>query len=88
MIAPLYSRVYVVHGTKDTTVHPPASEKIIEFYNNFMFEGVGSKLDLGATHAVVSDHVGTNCGHSDHELYIENCDFDTVFNVSFKLLLG
>lgn len=76
------ARVYVFHGTEDTTVKPASSEKIQEFFNHYVDAGLGSvvsKLDLGATHAVVSDHVGTNCGHSDHELYIENCQFDSVY---------
>ena len=30
---------------------------------------------------MVSDHVGTACGTSDFRLYIEDCDFDSVFAI-------
>ena len=37
--------------------------------------------DIPASHAVVSDHAGTACGTSDRRLYIENCNFDSVFDL-------
>ena len=58
---------------------PPAADKLVEFYENYLTDSstqLVAKTDLGASHAVVSDHAGTNCGHSDNELYIENCDYN------------
>ncbi len=58
---------------------PGASDAIYEFYQEFVDDvetNIVLKNDLGATHAVVSDHVGTDCGVRNEELYVENCDFD------------
>ena len=40
-----------------------------------------SSQDIPASHAVVSDHDGSTCGTSDHRLFIENCNFDSVFDL-------
>lgn len=67
-------------------MHPEASDKIAEYYESYLSNpsiDLVKKMDLPSTHAVVSDHVGTNCGHSDDRLYLENCDFDRYFK-SFK----
>ena len=53
---------------------------MVEFYTNYNAD-IDSNLNIAASHAVVSDHVGTPCGESDHELYIQNCDVDSVYDM-------
>ena len=58
-----------------------------EFYSNFVTSNnVILKNDIPATHAVVSSHTGTPCGTSDNRLYIQNCGFDSVFEMLNHLL--
>ena len=68
---------------RDTIVFPVAAEKIHEYYQSFVEDATDTELNMEnpAWHAVVSDHVGTSCGTSDFRLYIEDCDFDSVFGV-------
>eukprot|EP00095_Tigriopus_kingsejongensis_P003179 maker-scaffold91_size383040-snap-gene-1.32 protein:Tk03179 transcript:maker-scaffold91_size383040-snap-gene-1.32-mRNA-1 annotation:"hypothetical protein DAPPUDRAFT_194537" len=77
-------RVYIFHGTKDTTVFPASAEKTESYYAHYLNntqEQLVLNNEMGASHAVVSDHFGSSCGKSDHKLYIENCDFNSVYQV-------
>ena len=71
--------MYIFHGTQDEVVRPASAEKLSRFYESFLSSPESQLLlknNLPSSHAVVSDRAGTECGISDHRLYIENCGFD------------
>ena len=78
----LMDKVYIHHGADDTTVRPLASEKMQEYYLNFVNpNNVVLKNDLAATHCITTDYdIGefTRCGTTNSKLYIEDCDYDSV----------
>ena len=60
--------MYIFHGTRDTTVFPGNADNMEEYYINYLSDSssqIKMKTDIGASHAVVSDHYGSNCGISD-----------------------
>lgn len=72
-------RVYIFQGTRDSIVDPKAANVIYDFYSEFLTDPGSQMLlkdDIACTHAVVSDHTGTECGETNEDIYIENCDFD------------
>lgn len=83
-------RVFIFHGSEDQTVQPTASQKIWEFYDYFIPSN-GQKMfmnNIEASHAVVSDHSGSPCGiNDDSGLYIQNCGYNSVFEM-LNFLLG
>lgn len=72
-------RVYIVHDTEDKTVDPDAANVMSEYYAEYLADH-GNQLvmnvDMPSTHAIQSDHTGTECGTTNKDLYIENCDYD------------
>ncbi len=73
------ARVYIMHGTEDKTVDPDAANIMSQYYAEYLTDH-GNQLvmntELHSTHAIQSDHTGTECGTTNKELYIENCDYD------------
>ena len=71
--------MYIFHGTADTVVGPAIAPKTAAFYSAFVQDS-GDNVVLvdgySASHAVSSDHVGTPCGVTNGETYIENCGYD------------
>lgn len=62
-------RVYIYHGVNDNVVYQQAGYNTKEFYEYFISNTTQDLLmidDIPSNHAVVSDHVGTPCGQSDH----------------------
>ncbi len=71
-------KVFIVHGENDETV-APGFAKIIQLYYEHYFDNpdqIGLKLDLPATHCLISDRRGTECGTTNDQVYIEDCAFD------------
>ncbi len=73
------ARVDIMHGTEDKTVDPDAANIMSQYYAEYLSDH-GNQLvmntELPSTHAIQSDHTGTECGTTNKELYIENCDYD------------
>ena len=79
----LFDKVYIHHGTDDTTVRPLASEKMAEYYQEFIGDpnNIVLKNDIAATHCITTDYdIGefTRCGVTNDKLYIEECGYDSV----------
>jgi len=73
------SKVFVFHGTKDTTVNPQTGKKLQELYERF---GAATETEytLGAVHGFPTDFYGAACGSSSSGThYINNCDYHGAF---------
>ncbi len=77
------ARVYIMHGTEDNVVDPDAALLMSDYYAEYVNDydsQVVLNMDVPSTHAVQSDHTGTECGHTNRDLYVENCDLDRWVN--------
>jgi hypothetical protein len=74
------AKVFINHGTKDDVVNPGFAIKIQSYYEGFVNNPNQIVLnnDLPASHALVSNRHGTDCGVQNDRLYIENCNFDSI----------
>jgi len=80
-------RVFVFHGTKDTTVDPAAGPKIEQLYQTF---GVVTRHEytIAAGHGYPTNFYGATCGStSAATYYINNCNYHGS-NISMSYLLG
>ena len=60
-------------------MRPAAAAKLENFYKAFLDDPQSqllAKTNLPASHGIATDKVGSECGVSDHRLYIENCGYD------------
>ncbi|CAG7684078.1 unnamed protein product [Allacma fusca] len=81
------SKIFIVHGTKDTTVNPTASTKIKEVYDHYGAV-IKTKLDIASVHGYPTDFYGAACGSSSASThYINNCNYHGAYE-TLKHLLG
>jgi len=74
-------KVFIFHGTKDTTVFPAAGPKIRDIYEHYG-SNVLTKFDLGAVHGFPTDFYGAACGSaSSGTQYINNCDYHGAYEM-------
>jgi len=67
--------VYIFHGTQDSMVRLPTSDKLKQFYQNFGVKNIVTKFDIPAQHAMVSNDFGNSCATLGNP-WINNCRFD------------
>jgi poly(3-hydroxybutyrate) depolymerase len=68
-------RVWIFHGTKDTTVYPESGRKVEEFYTKYGSE-VKSVFEIPAAHGFPTENDGAPCGIlSPITGFINNCNF-------------
>jgi len=74
------SKIFIVHGTKDEVVDPEYAPKVVAYYKKFAVSSsqIVAKLNIEASHAVVSNRRGAACGEMNYPTFIENCQEDTV----------
>lgn len=82
-IAPLEnlksSRVWMFHGTQDTTVKRQVVDSLAAFYQQFVpAEAVSYVNDIEVTHAMPTDRFGTVPAAKAESPYIVNCGFDAA----------
>lgn len=74
-------KVFIFHGTKDTTVNPAAAGKTKEIYERFGAV-IETELTLGAVHGYPTDFYGAACGSSSAMTqYINNCQYHGAYHV-------
>lgn len=72
-------KVFVFHGTKDTTVNPTAGHKLEEIYDHFGAD-IETEYSIGAVHGFPTDFYGASCGFSSAGTqYINNCNYHGAF---------
>jgi len=74
-------KVFIFHGTKDTTVGPAAGTKIKEIYERFGVQ-ISTKFDMAAVHGYPTNFYGAACGSSSASTqYINNCNYHGAYVV-------
>ncbi|CAL8116696.1 unnamed protein product [Orchesella dallaii] len=80
-------KVFVFHGTKDTTVNPTAGRKLEQLYQDFGAV-TENEYTIGAVHGFPTDFYGAACGSSSAAThYINNCNYHGS-NIAMNYLLG
>ncbi|CAL8073274.1 unnamed protein product [Orchesella dallaii] len=81
------NKVFVFHGTKDTTVNPTAGHKLEQLYQDFGAV-TENEYTIGAVHGFPTDFYGAACGSSSGSThYINNCNYHGA-NIGLNYLLG
>jgi hypothetical protein len=74
-------RVWVFHGTEDTTVYPASGRNIEKLYK-YYGANVQSKFDMAAEHGQPTDDYGAECNRqSPSTYYINNCNYKGAFEM-------
>lgn len=68
-------KAYIFHGTLDSVVRQPTSDKLRQFYESFGLRNLTMKMDIPSQHAFVTNDYGNSCG-SLGSPWINNCKFD------------
>merc|ERR1712156_1062940 len=79
------SKVYIVHGSEDSVVDPLFAVKIKEYYEGYNLNQnqiVTKSYYKNGEHGVYSNRRGTPCGQMNYPTFIENCEEDTVNEMS------
>ena len=72
------TQVYLLSGTKDSTVKQGVMEATYQFYQHFMHESnIQREFSLPAEHAWITDDWGNACGFSGKP-WINNCNYDAA----------
>eukprot|EP01080_Neovahlkampfia_damariscottae_P006029 gene6029-10031_t len=71
----LKQKIFVFHGTRDTTVNIGTSKKLVEFYQSLGHKDIKTNFELGAEHAMITNKYGNSCT-SKGSPYINNCNYD------------
>ncbi|ODN02872.1 Poly(3-hydroxyalkanoate) depolymerase C [Orchesella cincta] len=80
-------KVFVFHGTKDTTVNPTAGHKLEQLYQEFAVVSE-NEYTIGAVHGFPTDFYGAACGSSSAAThYINNCNYHGA-HIGLNYLLG
>ncbi|CAL8116699.1 unnamed protein product [Orchesella dallaii] len=81
------TKVFVFHGTRDTTVDPAFGRKLEQLYQ--VFGGVTkNEYTIGAVHGFPTNFYGAPCGSSSAATYyINNCNYHGS-NIAMNHLLG
>jgi hypothetical protein len=73
------SRVFLISGTKDTTVKQEVMDKLYNFYSAFVSpDNLGKNYSIPAAHAQLTNDYGDRCNVSISP-YIDNCDYPSGF---------
>jgi hypothetical protein len=74
-------RVYIYHGTRDTTVYPGESPKIEEFYRNYLDASqIKTVYNIESGHAQSTENYGNTCT-STQSPYINRCNYNSAFDL-------
>lgn len=71
------TKVWLLSGTADKTVHPPVVKVLKDYYAHFIVkpENIFGSFDLAAGHALITENQGNDC--SDSKLpFINQCKYD------------
>ena len=80
-------RAFLFAGTSDSTVKPNSTEKLFEFYRNFLPAGQIKKImSLPAEHGLPTLHYGSDCRKGGSP-WLLNCRFDGA-GTALKYLYG
>ncbi|XP_021948980.1 uncharacterized protein LOC110846509 [Folsomia candida] len=73
-------KVYVFHGTRDTTVNPTNGRQVEQIYEQFGVQ-VTTEFSIAAVHGFPTDFYGAACGSSSATTqYINNCNYHGAFH--------
>lgn len=73
------SRVWVFHGTRDTTVSEEVSDTLVGFYQAFLDEGAIRYVnDIAVVHAMPTDGFGSLPHSTSRSPYIANANYDAA----------
>jgi len=73
-------KVYIFHGTRDTTVNPTNGQQVKQIYENFGAQ-VTSEFSLAAVHGYPTNFYGAACGSSSAQTqYINNCNYHGAYH--------
>jgi poly(3-hydroxybutyrate) depolymerase len=71
------SRVFLISGTKDTTVKQEVMNKLYDFYSAFV-SNIGKNYSIPAQHAQLTNDYGNECDVY-RSPYIDNCNYPSGF---------
>ncbi|KZS13734.1 Uncharacterized protein APZ42_021099 [Daphnia magna] len=73
-------RVYVFHGTRDSTVNNRNGEQVVEFYQNYLSTSdIATEFTIAAEHCQPTDNFGGECNRQNTDNYINDCDYRGAF---------
>lgn len=67
-------KIYIYQGQKDSVLHPPAADKLTEFYTSF-HASVTKRLDIAGGHGFPSEQASAAC-EANQKPWLNNCLFD------------
>ncbi|XP_046656731.1 poly(3-hydroxyalkanoate) depolymerase C-like [Daphnia pulicaria] len=69
-------KVYVFHGTRDSTVNNKNGEQIVTFYENYLSASdITTEFTIAAEHCQPTDNFGEVCNKQNSANYINDCDY-------------
>ena len=82
-------KVYIFHGTVDSTVAPKNGEQIGTFYENYLSKSdISTEFTLQAEHCQPTDNFGGVCNRQNKANYINNCNYQGAFEALNHLYGG
>lgn len=73
-------RVYVFHGTRDSTVSNRNGEQVVEYYQNYLSTSdIATEFTIAAEHCQPTDNFGGECNRQNTDNYINDCDYRGAF---------
>ncbi|XP_033126091.1 uncharacterized protein LOC117124069 isoform X2 [Anneissia japonica] len=80
--------VFLISGTRDSTVKQGVMKKLKEYYENFVdVPNIKCEFSLPAEHAFVTETYGNSCGHNGSP-FINDCDYDSAFHMLNHIYRG
>ncbi|CAL8131438.1 unnamed protein product [Orchesella dallaii] len=75
------SKVYIFHGSEDSTVRPGSGPNIRQMYQNYGAQ-IHTEFSIPAEHGQPTDNYGAACGSNSHNSgYINNCGYNGAFEM-------